>query len=269
MQPCGHCGVCKKCAGDILVCPTCSGIVEGCRDSKLKPLLRPLALGDAFNSAIQPDIEMPSKKCKSNRKRINPSMEIFGGRERELDSRSEDSSEDEETFLNTPATTVIFNRSKQLCASGHTVERIEGCSSEGGLGDEEDRAIEDDGNNELHLQKTSTEHQMGSTVGVNSLDTKCTTTDSLLHDESNKEDSPILEQERYTSHTSIGAESEGGTKSGNKRRSSAERESQPKRHMMNHSKPTHAKEVLRLLADQQSQPESSASVRVRRGRERS
>ena len=110
MQPCGHSGVCKKCAGLILFCPTCSGIVEGCTDAKLTTPLRPLAFEDAFNSAIQPDVEMPREKAKRN-KRISTTIEIFGGRERNLHSESEESSEDEETFLKT-STGTIFNKPK-------------------------------------------------------------------------------------------------------------------------------------------------------------
>ena len=64
MQPCGHCGVCKKCAGEILFCPTCSAIIESYRDPKLMTPLRPFTFGDAFNSTIQPDVEMPSEKAK-------------------------------------------------------------------------------------------------------------------------------------------------------------------------------------------------------------
>ena len=45
VQPCGHSGVCKKCAGEILFCPTCFGLVEGCRDPKFTVPLRPLAFG--------------------------------------------------------------------------------------------------------------------------------------------------------------------------------------------------------------------------------
>jgi len=85
LQPCGHCGVCKKCAGEILLCLACFGVVEGYRDPKLCTRLRPLAFGDAFNSDIQPNIEMPSKKAK-RLKRINNNMEIVGGRELELHS---------------------------------------------------------------------------------------------------------------------------------------------------------------------------------------
>jgi len=69
--------------------------------------LRPLTFGDAFNFAIQPDEEMPSEKAKRHR-RTNTTMEIFGGREPELHSESEESSEDEETLLNT-LTPTIFN----------------------------------------------------------------------------------------------------------------------------------------------------------------
>ena len=153
MQPCGHCGVCKKCAGEILFCSTCSGLVEGCTDPKLITPLRPLSFGDAFNSAIQPDVEMLSGKAK-RRRRNSTSMEIFGGREPQLHSESEESSKDEETILNTPAAT-IFNKPKRLCASAPNVQKSEGYCSEGELRDHDDCAIEDDGNLELSLPKTS------------------------------------------------------------------------------------------------------------------
>ena len=51
-QPCGHYGVCKKCADEILFCPTCSEIIDSFRDPKLIAPLRPLSFGDAFNSVI-------------------------------------------------------------------------------------------------------------------------------------------------------------------------------------------------------------------------
>jgi len=52
MQPCGHCGVCKKYTGEILLCLACSGIVEGCRDPKLFTPLKPMAFRDAFNFVV-------------------------------------------------------------------------------------------------------------------------------------------------------------------------------------------------------------------------
>ena len=101
---------------------------------------------------------------------------------------------------------------------------------------------------------------MDSPKGVTLDDIECIAKASISHD--NTKDDPITEKERCGSHMSIGAESEGGTNCGNKRRSTADSQSQPKRVTRNHSKPTQAKEVLRLLTDQQSQPESPAVVRV-------
>jgi len=59
---------------------------------------------------------------------MNTSMEILGGREPELHLESDESLEDEETFLNTPAT-IILNKPKRLCAFGWIGERLEGLKS--------------------------------------------------------------------------------------------------------------------------------------------
>lgn len=155
--------------------------------------LRPLAFGDAFNSTIQLDIKMPSKKAKRHRK-ISTIMEIFVGRELELHSKSNESSEDEETLLNTP-TPTIFNKPKQLCVSSPTIQKLEGYCSEGELRDQDDCTVEDDGNHELSLSKPSSQHQMDSLEGINLCDIEYTTNNSLPHEDSNTKDTPIAEKE--------------------------------------------------------------------------
>jgi len=85
--------------------------------------------------------------------------------------------------------------------------------------DHQDCAVEDNGSDELSLPKTNSQHQMGSTIGLNLLDIECTTNASLPHEESNTKDTLkilLAEKERFSLHTSIGAESEGGTTCGNK-----------------------------------------------------
>ena len=264
VQPCGHRGVCKKYAGEILFCPTCSGLVEGCQDPKFTVPLRPLAFGDAFNSSIQPDVEMPSEKAKRNRT-MNTSMEIFGGHELELHSQSEESSEDEDIILNTPVTT----KPKRICALTPTVKSLEEYGSEVELKDHEDYAVEDNSNHELSQPRTPSEPQIGPTTGINVFDSECTTNVPLLHEESNTMETPVAKMDGPASHTSTGSKFERDTSCRIKHRNTSESQTKPKRMTRHHSKHNQTKEVLRLLADQQTQRESSALVRVRRGRNRS
>ena len=268
VQPCGHSGVCKKCAGEILFCPTCSGLVEGCQDPKFTVPLRPLAFGDAFNSSIQPDVEMPSEKAKRNRT-MNTSMEIFGGREPELHSQSEESSEDKDTILNCTPVTTMYTKPKRICALTPTVKSLEEYGSKVELKDHEDCAVEDNSNHELSQPRTPSEPQIGPTTRIIVFDSECTANVPLLHEESNTMEIPVAEMDGPTSHTSTGSKFERDTSCGSKRRNTSKSQTKPKRMTRHHSKHTQAKEVLRLLADQQTQQESSASVRVRRGRNRS
>ena len=198
---------------------------------------------DAFKSSIEPDVEMPSKKAKRY-KRTSTSMEIFGGREPELHSKSEESSEDEETILNTPPSTD-FNKPKRLCALGPTLETLQGYCSEGELRDKDAGAVEDKGNHELSLPKPSSQHQMGSTTTINLPEIECRSLASLLQEDSDMKDTPIPAKEISTPSASGATESDGGTNFGNKRRNTTNSQSQPKQMTRNHSKPTQAKEVLR------------------------
>lgn len=115
-QPCGHSGICKGCAGDIFLCPTCQEIVDGARDSKLVPQLAPLALGSAFNCSIDPEVDEKSGRSNPCPRPSGNGMEIFGGQEADLSSNSEDTTEDETEFLHTVSTTVL-NKPKRLLAS--------------------------------------------------------------------------------------------------------------------------------------------------------
>lgn len=115
-QPCGHDGICKTCANEILVCPECSTTVEGSKDAQMRCQLKPLALGSAFNSSVDPDVEATPSRSNGTRLKSNASMEIFGGTEPDLESGSdESSSDDEEALLSTPSTFVL-NKPRRLSA---------------------------------------------------------------------------------------------------------------------------------------------------------
>ena len=203
-----------------MFCPTCSGLVEGCRDPKFTVPLRPLAFGDAFNTSIQPDVEMPSEKAKRNRT-MNTSMEIFGGREPELHSQSEESFEDKDIILNTPVTTM-YTKPKRICALTPTVKSLEEYGSEVELKDHEDCAVEDNSNHELSQPRTPSEPQIGPTIGINVFDSECTANVPLLHDESNTMETPVAEMDGPASHTSTGSEFERDTNCGIKCRNTSE-----------------------------------------------
>ena len=226
-----------------------------------------MAFRDAFNTSIQPDVEMPSEKAKRNRT-MNTSMEIFGGREPELHSQSEESSEDEDIILNTPVTTM-YTKPKHICALTPTVKSLEEYGSKVELKDHEDCAVEDNSNHKLSQPRTPSEPQIGPTTGINVFDSECTANVPLLHEESNTMETLVAEMDGPASHTSTGSEFERDTSCGIKCRNTSESQTKLKRMTRHHSKHTHAKEVLRLFADQQTQRESSASVRVQRSRNRS
>lgn len=59
--------------------------MEGSKDTYLMSALKPLALGSAFNSSVEPDVEATPSRSNSTRRKSSASMEIFGGREPELE----------------------------------------------------------------------------------------------------------------------------------------------------------------------------------------
>jgi hypothetical protein len=86
--------------------------VEGSKDTQMMRELKPLALGLAFNSSVEPDVEATPSRSNGTRRKSVASMEIFGGREADLESGSEESSsDDEEALLSLPS---VLNKPRRL-----------------------------------------------------------------------------------------------------------------------------------------------------------
>ena len=147
----------------------------------------------------------------------------------------------------------MYTTPKRICALTPTVKSLEEYGSEVELKDHEDCAVEDNSNHELSQPKTPFEPQIGPTTGINVFDSECTANVPLLHEKSNTTETPVTEMDGPALHTSTGSEFERDISCGIKRQNTSESQTKPKRMTRHHSKHTQAKEVLRLLADQESQ----------------
>ena len=137
-------------------------------------------------------------------------------------SKSEESSENEKTILNTLAT-IVLDKPKQACALGPNVKLLDGYCSIGELGDHNNYTIEDVGIHHLSLPETIFEHQSQSITKLNVFDSECTANASPVQEEGNTEGTPTAERDQSNLQISTGSEDKRVTNCRNKRRKSAER----------------------------------------------
>lgn len=241
--------------------------MEGSKDTQMMCELKPLALGSAFNSSVEPDVEATPSRSNSTRRKSIASMEIFGGREADLESGSEESSsDDEEALLSTPS--FVLNKPRRLSA---------GAASQGNVGEQRSSSSDDTSGRDTPVENngqcvegnapefTPIEEMLGSAsparvderLEIVSTATTVIPDDMLVvevpHLVGNVEGDCPVPTKKVDSSTVCSQ-----TRTLSKRRNPTEPNNCPKRTLRKDGKTdvlvsSQKKEVLRLLADQQAQ----------------
>lgn len=240
--------------------------MEGSKDTYLMSALKPLALGSAFNSSVEPDVEATPSRSNSTRRKSTASMEIFGGTEPELESGSGESSDDEEALLMTPSAFVL-NKPRRLSAGTASQRNDDGqrCSSSDDTTDGDvpveicgqvvDGTAADPSTVDDMDRNASTEveeERLEETPSTNLITAVEREEVQVIH---SAED---IERESLISSKNLDDSNFGSqTRTLSKRRNPTEANNGPKRILRKDGKmdvlvPSQKKEVLRLLADQQA-----------------
>jgi hypothetical protein len=121
-HPCRHSKVCKQCASELMLCPTCFTMISGVRDPIIVSHMKPKILENAFNSTITPDVELPTRKQKTPpSKRVN-NMVVLGGKEADLLFESKEDSIDNNLDILNSTFDLTSPRVTRLLVGGRSVK---------------------------------------------------------------------------------------------------------------------------------------------------